>query len=45
MPISKYYKGHGNEVMASMKKKYGKNATRIFYATANKKKMTAKDNG
>ena len=37
MPISKYYKGHGEEVMASMKKEYGsKKGERVFYATKNK---------
>lgn len=40
MPISKYYKGHGEEVMSSMRSKYGdEKGTRIFYATANKKHM------
>ncbi len=39
MPISEYFKGHGSEVMASMRKHYGKDAKRVFYATANKKKM------
>ena len=40
MPIDKYFKGHGSEVMDSMQKSYGKNkAKKVFYATANKKKM------
>lgn len=35
-PISKYFQGHGAEVMASMKKKNGaKSGEREFYATAN----------
>jgi hypothetical protein len=36
MPISKYFGGHGAEVMKSMKKgKSDKAAKREFYATAN----------
>ena len=39
MPISKYYKGHGEEVMSAMTKEYGaKKGKQVFYATANKKK-------
>lgn len=39
MPISKYYKGHGEEVMSNMVKEYGaKKGKQVFYATANKKK-------
>jgi len=39
MPLSKYYSGHGKEVMASMKKEYGdKKGERVFYATAQKRK-------
>ncbi len=38
MPLSKYYGGHGEEVMSSMKKKYGKDkGESVFYATANKR--------
>jgi hypothetical protein len=38
MPINKYFKGHGEEVMANMKKQYGeKKGKSVFYATANKK--------
>lgn len=37
MPISKYFKGHGEEVMQSMMKEYGPKGKSIFYATANKK--------
>lgn len=41
MPVSGYYKGDGNEVMAGMVKRYGaKKGKQIFYATANKKKLT-----
>jgi hypothetical protein len=37
MPIDKYFKGHGAEVMASMLKKYGaKKGKSVFYATSNK---------
>ena len=40
MPVSKYYKGHGEEVMAAMTKEYGaKKGKEVFYATANKKGM------
>ena len=38
MPLSKYFKGHGEDVMHSMKKKYGeKKGESVFYATAHKK--------
>ncbi len=40
MPINAYYQGHGDEVMSSMKKTYGDRAKNVFYATANKNKMT-----
>jgi hypothetical protein len=40
MPISKYFSGHGNKVMESMKKEYGeKKGKQVFYATANKRKQ------
>jgi hypothetical protein len=40
MPVSEYYKGEGNKVMSSMKKRYGdKEGERVFYATANAKGM------
>lgn len=40
MPVSKYYKGHGDQVMSNMKREYGSDeGKRVFYATANKKKM------
>ena len=43
MPISKYFKGHGEEVMAHMRQQYGaKKAKQVFYATANKRKQTPK---
>ena len=40
MPVGKYFKGHGEKVMSNMKKEYGeKEGKRVFYATANKRKM------
>lgn len=39
MPLSKYYGGHGEKVMRSMKKKYGEEKGEdVFYATKNKHK-------
>jgi hypothetical protein len=39
MPLNKYYGGHGEKVMASMKKHYGdKKGEDVFYATKNKHK-------
>jgi len=39
MPINKYFKGHGDEVMRNMEKEYGpEQGKRVFYATANKRK-------
>ena len=44
MPISKYYHGHGEEVMADMKRRYkGEKAKKVFYATANARKMKPKE--
>lgn len=45
MPIGKYFHGHGNEVMADMKKTYSdpKKAKSVFYATANKRKENPGD--
>jgi hypothetical protein len=41
MPVSKYYSGHGDEVMANMKREYGdEKGERVFYATANKRGKT-----
>jgi len=38
MPISKYYGGHGSEVMQNMQSEYGaKKGKSVFYATANKR--------
>jgi hypothetical protein len=37
MPVDEYFKGHGSQVLASIKEKHGdKKGTSIFYATANK---------
>jgi hypothetical protein len=39
MPISKYFGGHGEEVMKNMKEQYGpEKGERVFYATSNKRK-------
>ena len=41
MPISKYFAGHGEEVMKAMLAKYGASkGEQVFYATANKRKQT-----
>lgn len=38
MPLNKYFKGHGEEVMSKMKKRYGpEKGKSVFYATANKR--------
>lgn len=43
MPVSKYFKGRGEKVMRSMKKRYGKDkGESVFYATANKRKKKKK---
>lgn len=43
MPLSKYFKGDGPEVMASMVKRYGpKEGKRMFYATANARGLAPK---
>ena len=38
MPVSEHYEGHGDKVARSMKRTYGKNWKRVFYATENKRK-------
>ncbi len=39
MPVSKHFGGHGEKVMANMKKQYGeKKGKQVFYATENKRK-------
>lgn len=42
MPIDKYFHGHGQAVMESMRKTYGERADEVFYATANKQKAKPK---
>lgn len=40
MPISEYFGGNGNQVMANMEREYGaKKGKSVFYATANKNKQ------
>ncbi len=45
MPINKYFKGHGTEVMGAMKKTYPDTAkaTKVFYATANARGVTPRE--
>lgn len=46
MPIQKYFKGKGLDVMNDMEKRYGpEKAKRVFYATANSRNMTASGAG
>ena len=48
MPLARYFKGHGNEVMDSMKKSNGgdkDSANREFYATANARNMKPGQSG
>ena len=46
MPLSKYFKGHGEEVMSNMQKEYGaEKGKKVFYATANKRKQRSIDTG
>lgn len=43
MPLSKHFKGKGEEVMESMKEEYGeKEGKKVFYATDNKRKNKEK---
>lgn len=42
MPTNKYYGGHGESIMRSMKERYGEKGEEVFYATANKHKQTAR---
>jgi len=39
MPISKHYAGSGKKVARSMKRTYGKQWKRVFYATEQKQKQ------
>lgn len=44
MPISKYFGGGGEKVMANTTKEYGaEKGKQVFYATANKKKQNPED--
>lgn len=36
-PLSKHYKGHGEEVMTDMKRRYKDKADKVFYATEKKR--------
>lgn len=39
LPLSKYFSGHGEAVMANMRRQYGsEKAKRVFYAMANARK-------
>jgi len=43
MPLSKYFSGKGESVMADMVKRYGpKKGKSAFYATANKQDMSGR---
>lgn len=42
MPLSRHFSGHGEEVMSSMRKTYGKDAKSVFYATENARKKGRK---
>jgi hypothetical protein len=45
MPLGKYFKGKGEEAMSDMKDRYGEDkGQRVFYATANKRGLTADEN-
>lgn len=42
MPLSKYFGGHGAQVMRDMVRRYGKKKGKeVFYRTVNKRKMKA----
>lgn len=44
MPLSRYFKGKGKQVMSDMQDRYGADKGKsVFYATANKQGMTAND--
>lgn len=45
MPLDKYFGGHGEKVMRSMKEQYGsEKGKKVFYATENKRKQKKKGN-
>ena len=43
MPVSRHFQGKGEKVMAAMKRRYGKRAERVFYATETKQKAEHSD--
>jgi hypothetical protein len=46
MPLSKYFKGSGEDVMSSMQDEYGEEkGKRVFYATVNKRKKEGRSLG
>lgn len=43
VPVSRYFRGRGEEVLTSMEKEYGaEEGKKIFYATATKRGMKPK---
>jgi len=42
MPVSAHYNGHGKKVARSMKRRYGRDWKRVFYATENAQKNRKK---
>lgn len=43
MPLDRYFKGKGEQVMRNMKREYGdKKGESVFYATLNKRKALRK---
>jgi hypothetical protein len=43
MPLDKYFKGKGAQVMRNMQREYGaEKGKRVFYATVNKRKQLRK---
>ncbi len=45
MPKSAYFGGHGKKVLKDMKKRYGKRAESVFYATANARGLKPGERG
>ena len=44
MPLNKYFKGKGDEVMGSLRKEYGeKKGKEVFYGLVNKRKDKKKN--
>jgi hypothetical protein len=42
MPVSAYFGGKGDQVLAKMVREYGKKGKQVFYATANAQNQTPK---